>query len=407
MPTPKQPTKISPFKPTLSTWIVGFLALLFLTIGTVSSGFSGFLVMAGFIALVTGVYTLATGRKSWAKLPTRKAAILTLTVGLVIAVAGGAIAEPRTDTSSNTPLAHSASAAPSVAAVHFTEGDPGDPATVSTPAETASVFITDNTVTDASAQSLLATIPVKGKAPKTGYNRTGDFGTAWLDVDRNGCDTRNDILSRDLTVTVKSGVCKVMSGQLTDPYTGKTIDFSRGQNTSALVQIDHMVALSNAWQTGAQQLTHAQRISLSNDPLNLMAVDGKANLQKGDGDTATWLPPNKSFRCTYVAHQISVKATYGLWVTPAEHDAMVRVLSNCSDERAFTSAFAPAPAPVVVPEPAPVVVPPPAPAPKPAPAPPVAPGGGATALCKDGSLSFAAHHQGACSHHGGVAVWYK
>ena len=193
------------------------------------------------------------------------------------------------------------------------------------------------------AIALLATIPVKGKSARTGYDRTGDFGTAWLDVDRNGCDTRNDILARDLTSITKSGVCKVMSGKLAEPYTGKAISFLRGQTTSALVQIDHMVALSNAWQTGAQKLTQGQRISLANDPMNLLAVDGSANAQKGDGDAATWLPAVKTFRCTYIAHQVSVKATYGLWVTQAEHDAMLRVLSTCPGQRAITSAFAPAP----------------------------------------------------------------
>lgn len=184
------------------------------------------------------------------------------------------------------------------------------------------------------AVDTLATLPVKGRAPKTGYTRD-QFGAAWADVDRNGCDTRNDILGRDLTdKTFKSNThdCVVLSGRLADPYTGTTIDFTRGQDTSRLVQIDHVVALSDAWQKGAQQLSVDQRERLANDPYNLLAVDGTANQQKSDGDSATWLPSNTSYRCAYVARQIGVKHKYSLWVTQAEHDAMTRILDSCPGE---------------------------------------------------------------------------
>jgi hypothetical protein len=203
------------------------------------------------------------------------------------------------------------------------------------------------TAIDADALAVLATLPVKGRAPMTGYARTAKFGTAWLDVDRNGCDTRNDILARDLTAIAKSGSCKVLSGTLVSPYTGATIHFVRGNTTSTEVQIDHVVALADAWRTGAQQLSQEKRVALANDPANLFAVDGRSNSQKSDGDTATWLPASKGFRCTYVGHQVSVKAAYGLWVTPAEHDAMARVLSTCASA-AVTAPVAPAPAPVAV-----------------------------------------------------------
>lgn len=181
------------------------------------------------------------------------------------------------------------------------------------------------------AKEVLATLEIKGRAPKTGYARD-QFGPAWSDVDHNGCDTRNDILKRDLTdTTFKSGThdCVVLTGTLADPYTGGNIAFQRGQKTSKAVQIDHVVALSNAWQTGAQQLTVETRKQLANDPYNLLAVDGPTNQQKSDGDAATWLPSNKGFRCQYVARQIGVKARYGLWVTQAEHDAMDSVLTSC------------------------------------------------------------------------------
>ena len=97
------------------------------------------------------------------------------------------------------------------------------------------------------------------------------------------------------------------------------------------VQIDHVVALSNAWQTGAFKLTLEKRTALANDPDNLLAVQGRLNSQKGDGDAATWLPPLKSIRCAYVTKQIIVKAKYGLWVTAPEKAAMLSVLSKCKN----------------------------------------------------------------------------
>lgn len=181
----------------------------------------------------------------------------------------------------------------------------------------------------ARARALLAALPVKGKAPATGYDRTADFGSPWLDVDHNGCDTRNDVLARDLTDVVRRGPCTVLSGVLLSPYSGARIDFVRGDTTSTRVQIDHVVALENAWVTGAQQRSAEQRQALANDPENLFAVDQHQNAQKRSGDAATWLPADTAFRCTYVAHQVSVKSKYGLWVAPAEHDAMVRVLDHC------------------------------------------------------------------------------
>ncbi|AUZ33790.1 calcium-binding protein [Arthrobacter sp. PGP41] len=222
------------------------------------------------------------------------------------------------------------------------------------------------------AIDLLATLPIKGRAPKTGYDRAL-FGQAWLDVDRNGCDTRNDMLKRDMTgINYTNSVpCKVQSGTLADPYTGTTISFLRGSGTSSKVQIDHVVALSDAWQKGAQQLTTEQRTAFANDPLNLQATDGPTNQKKGDGDAATWLPPNKGFRCEYVSRQISVKATYSLWVTKAEHDAMARILADCPGQLAPTNQEAPAtPAPAPAVAPALVAPAPAAPAPAAVPAPP-------------------------------------
>lgn len=181
------------------------------------------------------------------------------------------------------------------------------------------------------AIDVLETLEVKGRAPKTGYDRD-QFGQRWADINRNGCDTRNDILDRDLTgKTYKPGTrdCVVLTGTLISPFTADTISFVRGESTSSEVQIDHVVALSDAWQKGAQQLSLDDRERFANDPLNLLAVDGSSNAQKGDGDAATWLPKNKSFRCEYVARQVSVKAKYNLWVTSAEKTAISNILGNC------------------------------------------------------------------------------
>ncbi len=183
------------------------------------------------------------------------------------------------------------------------------------------------------ADDVLATLVVKGRAPKTGYSRE-QFGAAWADVDRNGCDTRDDILNRDLTHKQwRPGThgCVVVAGVLDDPYTGRALTFAKAN--AAAVQIDHVVALSDAWQKGAASWDAARRRTFANDPLNLLAVDGPTNERKGDGDTATWLPPDRSYRCRFVARQVAVKAKWKLWVTAAERDAMARVLARCPDQQ--------------------------------------------------------------------------
>lgn len=181
-----------------------------------------------------------------------------------------------------------------------------------------------------SAIKALEKIPVKGRAPKTGYTRT-QFTNGWNDA--SGCDTRNIILSRDLEkVEYIKDSCDVLSGVLVDPYTGGTIQFHRGPGTSQDVQIDHVVALSDAWQKGAQNLSYRYRNNLANDPLNLLAVDGEANQKKSDADAASWLPPFKPYRCAYVARQEAVKTKYNLWMTLAEKEAIKRILSKCPSQ---------------------------------------------------------------------------
>ncbi|MEW1808122.1 DUF1524 domain-containing protein [Pseudarthrobacter sp. NPDC080039] len=384
--TSSAPAPKPPRNPRVSTFVVAGITALFMFLGALSGGLGGALMFLGISIALTGLYVILTGRRSWAWLPAkRKAGAFAIAASLALFTAG-AVALPRVagadleaasseSTAKVRPagasLTATAKASPSSAPTSSAQesGEPLDPekpyalaAGVTAAAPNQQPAYATNAI------DLLATLAIKGRAPKTGYDRAR-FGQAWADVDRNGCDTRNDILKRDLTdiAYTNSVACKVKSGTLTDPYTGTTISFVRGSATSSAVQIDHVVALSDAWQKGAQQLTPEQRMAFANDPLNLQATDGPTNIKKGDGDAATWLPPNKGFRCEYVARQISVKATYRLWVTQAEHDAMARVLGDCSGQLAPTNQQAP-----VVAEPAPA-----ANAPAPAPAPvapsPVAP----------------------------------
>lgn len=205
-----------------------------------------------------------------------------------------------------------------IAVVYILTGDPGDD-----PA--------------ADYRTKLADLDIRGRAPMTGYDRDL-FGPAWtdtvdVDLGHNGCDTRNDILNRDLTgVDTRPGTrdCLVEKGTLDDPFSGETIRFTRGQSTSSLVQIDHLVPLADAWQKGAQQWDDQTRRNFANDPDNLLAVKGTLNSQKGASDAATWLPPNRAFRCDYAKMIITIKDRYDIWVTQAEAKALSTQLDTCA-----------------------------------------------------------------------------
>ncbi|WP_430869003.1 GmrSD restriction endonuclease domain-containing protein [Demequina aurantiaca] len=190
------------------------------------------------------------------------------------------------------------------------------------PSETASAA-------SGTAEAAALALVVKGKSAKTGYERD-QFGSGWVDVDRNGCDTRNDMLNLRLENREMSGNCKVLAGDLPDPFTGTWIHFEQGGASE--VDVDHLVALSDAWQKGASGWEFAQRVAFANDPLNLEPVQASANRQKGDGDAATWLPSYKPFRCEYVARQVAVKAKYDVWVTQSELDAILGVLATCPEQ---------------------------------------------------------------------------
>ncbi|WP_226436693.1 GmrSD restriction endonuclease domain-containing protein [Rhodococcus yananensis] len=299
------------------------------------------------------------------RIPAR-AGLSAVASALVVLVAGCGAATTAPDTVATTGAPTTETTTAETTTAEETSAEATDRATAEqTPEPTTTV--PGSAVADAGAGSsasaalaLLDTLPVKGRAPRTGYDRDL-FGQAWSDdvsVDggHNGCDTRNDILRRDLVdIAFKPGTrdCVVASGTLHDAYTGTTIAFTRGQGTSEAVQIDHVVALSDAWQKGAQQLDSETLADLANDPRNLQAVDGPTNQRKSDGDAATWLPPNRSYRCTYVSRQVEVKAVYGLWVTRAERDAIERILVGCGTAATGMSTAVPTTTPEPV-SPAPV-----------------------------------------------------
>ncbi|MGY1804097.1 HNH endonuclease family protein [Blastococcus sp. SYSU D00922] len=192
------------------------------------------------------------------------------------------------------------------------------------------------TLDPAAAATALAALPVADKGTLDGYERgCGDgegcvFGPAWSDVDRNGCDQRNDVLHRDLTeVEVREGTqdCVVVAGRLDDPYTGEVVRFEKA--TAAEVPIDHVVPLAAAWVQGAAAWTDDQREAFANDLANLMATTRSENSAKGDSTADEWVPSDPAYGCSYATVVVTVKSTYALSVTPAEADALESLLATC------------------------------------------------------------------------------
>ena len=320
---------------------------LVLVIVVASADTARLLVLGGLAAAGLGLVALMRGRVRWARL-NRRSGALSVAAGLIAALVGSAMSGQATQTIAAAPTpavgegSWSATTSPSDSTTPT--GMPG----ADVPPEPSTTTVATKSIAEPSISSVkvgsalaaLATLNVKGRAPKAGYDRAF-FGQAWADVDRNGCDTRNDVLRRDLTAYVlKKGThgCLVLSGTLRDPYTATAIAFVRGQGTSTKVQIDHVVALADAWQKGAQQWSTPRRTAYANDSLNLLAVDGPTNQRKGDGDAATWLPPNKPYRCSYAARQVAVKVKYALSVTSAERDALARILATCPSQTLPTAA---------------------------------------------------------------------
>lgn len=181
----------------------------------------------------------------------------------------------------------------------------------------------------------IAQIPVRIRGMD--YRRDA-FGDSWTDENPapggyNGCDTRNDILDRDLVektyVSIKRCPAAVATGLLHDPYTNAEIAFTRGEKTGAAVQIDHIVPLALAWDLGARLWTDDQRLRFANDPANLIAVAGAVNQDKGDQEPATWMPPNTAFRCQYAMQFIAVIRGYALPIDAPSAAALRDAAATC------------------------------------------------------------------------------
>jgi hypothetical protein len=289
------------------------------------------IIVGFFLCLIPGLVLL------WLRPTTSKRVKGVVSAAVVGLVVVGAVSEPSAPGGDTTlvqgPVASGRSTTPSPTETPTSSptATPSDEAAV-TPMPDSSEDPSNEPSKKASKNSAIASVEalrVKGRAPKTGYDRS-EFGSPWVDVDRNGCDTRNDMLNTELYDQEMANSCKVLAGTLDDPYTGTTIRFEYGGASE--VDIDHLVALSDAWQKGATRWPFAKRVALANDPLNLQPTDASANRQKGESDAASWLPPKRSYRCTYVARQAAVKIKYELWVTAAEKEAMLRVLSKCPEQ---------------------------------------------------------------------------
>lgn len=200
-----------------------------------------------------------------------------------------------------------------------------------TPKKTATVKVS---AAKSTALKQLKTIVVAEANYNVKYARTADFGTAWYDYDHNGCDTRNDILKRDLTNIVYRSDdpgCTVASGTLHDPYTGRAISFTRGEKTSLAVQIDHIFPLALAFRHGAASWSPELRLQYANDQKTvLLAVDGPSNGQKSASGPADWMPSNYGYRCTYVEKFTNVASVYKLTLSRRDAAKIKSVLETCS-----------------------------------------------------------------------------
>ena len=216
------------------------------------------------------------------------------------------------------------------ASPYSVQPSPALPSRAEVPQVSASPSVIDTQESSAGeSQALLAAqaLVERGRSSTTNYSRDA-FGSAWKDVDRNGCDTRNDILGRDFTTAIYKGGtndCKVIGGTWTDPYSNESYTFTEQPSEA---QIDHVVSLSNAWQMGADLWTAEMRTEFANDPLNLIVTVASLNRQKSDSNAASWLPPYKPGRCDFIARQVAVKTKWQLFVTSSEKSVMLDILSR-------------------------------------------------------------------------------
>ena len=242
---------------------------------------------------------------------------------------GGDTKSPSVDASTPAISLPTPSSSSNPASPEPTNSEPtnSEPAPEPTPSPSVETPSPPSSVKISPAYAAAQTLVVRGRAASTNYSRDA-FGSAWKDVDRNGCDTRNDILQRDFTtVVLKSGTgnCKVIGGTWTDPYSNESYTFTKAPSGA---QIDHVVSLKNAWQMGADLWTDQMRVEYANDPLNLQVTIASLNQQKSDSNAASWLPPHKPGRCSFIARQVAVKAKWKLYVTESEKEVFLSILSK-------------------------------------------------------------------------------
>lgn len=182
--------------------------------------------------------------------------------------------------------------------------------------------------TSTAVLSLVDALGVEDDVAPATYERAA-FGQRWADVDRDGCDQRNDVLARDLVdVVFRAGTqdCVVERGVLTDPYTGQLVRFEKVEGG---IDIDHVVPLAAAWRSGAWSWSEEQRTQFANDLANLQATSSSINRSKGDQGVEEWLPPDPAYTCTYAARWVQIKTRWSLSVTTPEKSALEQLLERC------------------------------------------------------------------------------
>ncbi len=413
-PRPVRPARqgASPTAPVTRSWPHAAFALVrrrpgwtvvgvFFLLGAFGGLGSAFL-LGGLAGLGWAIVAFLRSRGKNATAPRRGRSALIGAAGLTAVIAGAAISPaPPAQVAAPAPAASTTAADPTPAATTPTPPAPSSQTPTPTPTtSTVTPTPTASTVTPTPRPPATSTGPtappkpppqagtalavvtgliVKGRAAKTGYSRDR-FGDGWSSIP-GGCDTRQTVLLRDLDdLKVQAADrCSVLGGSLNDPYTGAKLKVT--VTTVGDYDADHMVSLSDAWQKGAQQWPAEKRVSFANDLLNLRTTLGSVNASKGDSDAASWLPPNASYRCAFIARQVTVKAKYALTVTAAEKAAMTRVLERCPNQQPTTpdqarkvtdptpTVVKPAPKPQPQPEPQPKPEPPPKPEPEPPPEP--------------------------------------
>lgn len=216
--------------------------------------------------------------------------------------------------------------------------------TVAAPSSPAPSPVPPTTVvlgSGAEITAALAKVKVVAERPDVpGYDRSCkkghacSFGPAWKDVDRNGCDTRNDVLRAQLRdVVVKPGThnCVILSGTGTDPYTGAAINWRK---SSGGVDIDHVYPLARAWDMGASKWTADQRVQFANDQdTNLLVTKSATNRSKGDDGPGEWMPLKSVNACVWVLRYLESAAKWGLPVTQGDVDAAREIAPTCGGAR--------------------------------------------------------------------------